>query len=70
MQKDFEDVERVPFVPHEIVRYLRSVYTTPSLLYRGKRDKMTHEETVGFMEGVEDVIGRLAAIADGGEEGG
>jgi len=56
----YED-EKVPYVSLELCKYLREIYSLPSVLKGSKRDKDS-SYFVGYLNGINDVIERLEAL--------
>lgn len=54
-------VEKEPFVDKTIIAYLKEVYTTRELLSLTK--DMSPALSIGYMQGVQEIINRLEAIA-------
>lgn len=57
----FEDEIKLPYVPPEIVAYLKDVYTPQNLMY--SQTFRSSEEQMGYIKGVLNVIDRLESLS-------
>lgn len=57
------DDDRLPFVDKKVVSYLKEVYDNRFLLEIVKKEEMNADASIGFMQGVQQIIDRLDALS-------
>ena len=55
--------DRLPFVDKKVVSYLKEVYDNRFLLEIVKKEEMNADASIGFMQGVQQIIDRLDALS-------
>ncbi|WP_196599035.1 hypothetical protein [Pectinatus frisingensis] len=55
-------MDETPFVPKQVVSWLKQSYSTTNLI-GGLKDFKTTDEAVGYMKGVYEVINTLDALS-------
>lgn len=56
-----EEDLKIPYVPKELIEYLKSVFNINTLL---DYNMSNNDEHLGFIKGVREVIGRLEVMHD------